>query len=70
MPLSKHRATRLSRFDRLCTKGELKRKTVGRQPYVITKSILDSLSEGPTITDGLTILTSEELDIRRKLMRD
>jgi len=57
-------------IDRLCKKGELKRKTVGRQPYVITNSILDALSEKPTITDGLTVLTSEELGIRQKLMRD
>jgi len=57
-------------IDRLCKKGELRRKSVGRQPYVITQSILDALSEGPTITDGLTVLTSEDLDLRHKLMRD
>lgn len=56
-------------IDRWCKKGKLKRKSVGRQPYIITKSILDALADGPDITAGLAVLTSRELDLRQKLKK-
>jgi len=57
-------------IDRLCEKRKLRRKTVGRKPYIITKSIEDALSCGPTITEGLTVLTSKDLRLRQKLRKD
>ena len=56
-------------IDRMCKQGKLNAKRFGRKQYIITKSILDALCGGPSICDGLTDLTSDDLAIRQKLRK-